>query len=107
MDRAEKAGVNRMSGKLDQAFKVRFVGKIAIEQVCKHAASIAFVSFTTVNLETVFCKLKLVSTGEHDLTCRYSWDLCYGCHVRAHHSQIRILYSCIYAVMPHIMHIRQ
>ena len=103
---AEKAKVNRMSGKLNQAFKVCFIGKI--EQVCKLAASIAFVSFSRANLGTLFCQLNLVSTGEHDLTYRYSWDLC--CVMSsALHSQIRMPYSCIEAVIPHmhIMHTRQ
>jgi len=112
MDRAEKAGVKRMSGKLNQAFKVCFVGKVG--QVCKHAASIAFVSFSRASLGTLFCQLKFVSTGEHDLTCRYSWDLCCGmscmCTPPDQDSvQLHICSHATYAVTPHmhVMHTGQ
>ena len=56
MERAGNAGLRRMSGTLDQAFKVRFVGKHSgIQQMYKHAASFAFVSFSRANMETLVC----------------------------------------------------
>lgn len=55
MVRAEKAGLKGMSATLDQAFKVRLVGKLVIEQVYDHVASIAFVLFSTAKLHKFGC----------------------------------------------------